>query len=94
MHPANSPSGDEEEWRSGVAAADGLGADEFREYEWSQTYTARDYGALLQTHSTVRVMDPERRSALVEAVTGAIERHGGAFELPLVTLVYLARALK
>jgi SAM-dependent methyltransferase len=94
MHPANAPSGDEEEWRSGVAAEDSLGADEVREYEWSQTYTARDYGALLQTHSTVRVMDPKRRRALVEAVAGAIERHGGAFELPLVTRVYLARALK
>jgi len=94
MHPANSPSGDEEDWHSGVAAADGLGADEVREYEWSQTYTAQDYGALLQTHSTVRVMDPERRRALVQAVAGAIERHGRAFELPLVTRVYLARAFK
>jgi SAM-dependent methyltransferase len=94
MHPANSPSGDETQWRSGVAAADGLGEDEVRDYEWSQTYTARDYAALLQTHSTVRVMDPERRGALVESVACAIERHGDAFELPLVTRVYLARALK
>lgn len=94
MHPANSPSGDETQWRAGVAAAGGLGEDEVRDYEWSQTYTAGDYAALLQTHSTVRVMDPERRHALVEAVAGAIERHGDAFELPLVTRVYVARALK
>jgi hypothetical protein len=39
-------------------------------------------------------MDPERRGALVESVACAIERHGDAFELPLVTRVYLARALK
>ncbi len=39
MHPANSPSGDEVQWRSGVAATDGLGAAEVRDYEWNQTYT-------------------------------------------------------
>jgi SAM-dependent methyltransferase len=94
MHPANSPSGDEAQWRSGVAAAEGLGEAEVRSYEWSQTYTGRDYAALLQTHSTIRVMDPERRRALVEAVAGAIERHGDTFELPLVTRAYLTRALK
>jgi SAM-dependent methyltransferase len=94
MHPANSPSGDEVQWRSGVAAADGLGEDEVRDYEWSETYTGREYASLLQTHSTVRVLDPARRDALVESVAQAIERHGNAFRLPLVTRVYLARALK
>jgi SAM-dependent methyltransferase len=91
MHPANSSSGDEVQWRSGVAAADGLGAAEVRDYEWSQTYTGGDYASLLQTHSTVRVLDPGRRRALVEAVAQAIERHGNTFELPLVTRLYLAR---
>jgi SAM-dependent methyltransferase len=94
MHPANSPSGDETQWRDGVAATEGLGDVEVREYEWSQSYTARDYAALLETHSTVRVLVPERREALVEAVAHAIERHGNAFELPLVTRLYVARALK
>ena len=82
------------QWRSGVDDADGLGGAEVREYEWSRTYTGDDYAALLQTHSTVRVMDPARRQMLVDAVAQAIERHGNAFELPLVTRVYLARALK
>jgi SAM-dependent methyltransferase len=94
MHPANSPSGDETQWRDGVAATEGLGGAEVREYEWSQTYSARDYAALLQTHSTVRVLDPGRRQALVEAVAQAIELHGNSFELPLVTRLYVARALK
>jgi hypothetical protein len=93
MHPANSPSGDEVEWRSGVAAADGLGAAEVREYEWCETYTGRDYASLLQTHSTVRVLDPDRRSALAEAVASAVESNGNVLELPLVTRVYLARRL-
>jgi SAM-dependent methyltransferase len=90
MHPANSPSGDEVEWRSGVAAADGLGDVAVRDYEWSEAYTAHDYASLLQTHSTVRVMDPDRRRALVDAVGSAIESHGNALELPFVTRVYLA----
>lgn len=92
MHPANSPSGDEAEWRAGVAAADGLEAAEVREYAWSATYTGRGYASLLQTHSTVRVMEPDRRRALVESVVSAVESHGDVLELPLVTLVYLARA--
>ena len=91
MHPANSPSGDEAEWRAGVAAAHGLGAADVREYDWSATYTGRAYASLLQTHSTVRVMEDERRRALVEAVASAIESHGNVLELPLVTRVYLAR---
>jgi SAM-dependent methyltransferase len=94
MHPANSPSGDESEWRAGVEAADGLGAPDVREYEWSATYTGSDYASLLQTHSTVRVMEDGRRRALVEAVASAVEAHGNVLELPLVTRVYLARALK
>jgi SAM-dependent methyltransferase len=94
MHPANSPSGDETGWRDGVSATDGLGGTDVREYEWSQIYAARDYAELLQTHSTVRVLDPGRRQALVEAVAQAIERHGNTFELPLVTRVYLARSIK
>jgi SAM-dependent methyltransferase len=94
MHPANSPSGDEVQWRSGVDATEGLGAVEVRDYDWSQTYSARDYAALLQTHSTVRVLDPGRREALVEAVASAVESNGNVLELPLVTRVYIARALK
>ena len=93
MHPANSPSSDEEQWRSGVAAAEGLGDVEVRDYDWSQTYTGGDYAALLQTHSTVRVLDPGRRQTLVDTVARAIERHGNTFELPLVTRLYLARRL-
>jgi SAM-dependent methyltransferase len=93
MHPANSPSGDEMQWRDGVASTDGLGDGDVRDYEWSETYTGRDYASLLQTHSTVRVLDPGRRRALGEAVAEAIERHGNRLELPLVTRLYLARRI-
>ncbi|MGN6872669.1 MAG: class I SAM-dependent methyltransferase [Solirubrobacteraceae bacterium] len=90
MHPGNSRSGDEAAWLEGVAATGDLGNAEVREYQWSETYTGRDYASLLQTHSTVRVMEDERRQALVDAVTQAIEAHGDRFELPFVTRLYLA----
>ena len=93
IHPASPLPTDVEEWRRGVGASDGLGAAEVRDYEWGQTYSARDYAALLATHSTVRVLDPRRRAALVEAVAGAIESHGDSLTLPLVTLLCLARRL-
>jgi tRNA A58 N-methylase Trm61 len=49
------------------------------------------FAALLETHSTIRVLEPGRREALVGAVAEAIERHSGALTLPLVTRVCLAR---
>jgi SAM-dependent methyltransferase len=92
IHPggASLPT-DAEDWRRGVAAAAGLGAVEVRDYEWSETYSAADYAALLQTHSTVRVLDPARRSRLVGAVAQAIESRGDRLELPILTRLCLAR---
>ena len=92
IHPASELSNDEDNWRRGVAAESGLTAAEIRDYEWSQTYSGRDYAALLETHSTIRVLPPERRGGLVDAVAEAIERHGNELTLPLVTRVCLARA--
>jgi hypothetical protein len=91
IHPASSLPSDAEEWRGGVAASAALGAAEVRDYEWSQTYSAGDYAALLETHSTVRVLDRRRRAALVDAVAHAIESHGNSLTLPLVTRLCLAR---
>jgi SAM-dependent methyltransferase len=82
---------DAEEFRTGVAGARALGAVELRDYEWSQTYSGAGYAALLETHSTIRVLDPDRRSALVGAVARAIEEHGDVLALPLLTRVCLAR---
>jgi SAM-dependent methyltransferase len=91
IHPASSLPRDAEEWKRGVAESTALGAAEVRDYEWSQTYSAGDYAALLETHSTVRVLDPRRRAELVNAVARAIESHGNSLTLPLVTRLCLAR---
>jgi SAM-dependent methyltransferase len=93
IHPGGSLPTDDEQWRSGIAAADGFGDVDVRDYEWRQTYSAGDYAGLLETHSTVRAMDSDRRDALVGAVARAIESHGGVLRLPLVTRMCLARRL-
>jgi SAM-dependent methyltransferase len=94
VHPVSALPHDEDDWRRGVERTPGLGDVELREYAWSQVYSAGGYASLLQTHSTVRVLDPDRRDALVSAVTRAIEGHGGELTLPMVTRVWLARSLK
>jgi SAM-dependent methyltransferase len=94
IHPGSVLPADNEEWRRGVAATTGLGAADVRDYEWSQTYSGADYAALLDTHSTIRVLDSERRSALLGAVAGAIEEHGDVLTLPFITRVCLASRLK
>jgi SAM-dependent methyltransferase len=91
IHPASSLPSDAPEWRRAVDRTDGLAGAEVRDYEWSETYSARDYAALLETHSTVRVLDPDRRRTLVGAVARAIESHGDELTLPLVTRLCLAR---
>ncbi|MBV9605762.1 MAG: class I SAM-dependent methyltransferase [Solirubrobacterales bacterium] len=84
---------DDEEFKRGIDATDDLDAFEVRDYEWSLTYSAADYAALLQTHSTIRALDPDRRRALVGAVAQAIESHGGRLTLPVVTRLCMARRI-
>jgi SAM-dependent methyltransferase len=91
IHPGSTIAPDEPEWRRAIAATSGLGAADVRDYEWSTTYSGGDYAALLETHSTIRVLEPERRAALLGAVAQAIEEHGDQLVLPLVTRLCLAR---
>jgi SAM-dependent methyltransferase len=94
IHPgASSLPTDDEDWRRGIAAASGLGAVDVRDYEWSLMFSGADYAALLETHSTVRALEPDRRSALVGAVARAIESHGDELTLPLLTRLCLARRI-
>lgn len=94
IHPGGLVLTDGDDWRHGVAATDGLGDVDVRDYEWCLRYSAAAYVALLQTHSTVRALEPQQREALVGAVERAIESHGDELTLPIVTLLCLARRLK
>lgn len=94
IHPGSVLPTDDPEWRWSVGATSGLGAADVRDYEWAQTYSGAGYAALLDTHSTIRVLDSERRGALLAAVAGAIEEHGDVLTLPFITRVCLASRLK
>ena len=94
IHPGSVLPADNEEWRRAVAATGGLSAADVRDYEWTQTYSGADYAALLDTHSTIRVLDSERRSALLDAVANAIEENGDELILPFLTRLCLASRLK
>jgi hypothetical protein len=91
IHPAGVLPLDDEDWRTGVAGTRGLGSVDVRDYERSETYSAGDYAALLQTHSTVRALDAETRGALLDAVGRAIESHGNRLTLPILTRLCVAR---
>jgi SAM-dependent methyltransferase len=90
MHPANLCT-DGEDWEGEIAAADGFADPEIRDYDWDQDYSASAYIGLLATTSDIRLMDEPRRSALLGAVTAAIEIHGRLITLPMRTRLCLAR---
>jgi SAM-dependent methyltransferase len=64
---------------------------EERAYRWSDRRSASSYVRLLGTHSNHRMLPPDRRAALQDAVARAIEAHGGTIEIAYVTELYLAR---
>ena len=78
-------------WWLEFGEADGFGALEERVYDWSETYSADEYVALLETHSDHILLSDERRAPLLAAVAAAIERQGGAVRLAYRTWLYLGR---
>jgi SAM-dependent methyltransferase len=71
--------------RSGV-----FGAVQVLQVPWTARYTSAQYVALLGTHSDHAQLEPESRDRLFEAIVEAIERRGGAFDVPYVSMALLA----
>jgi trans-aconitate methyltransferase len=90
LHPGRPYPQAEENWEEAIAAADGLTGARVRHYEWKEDYSADAYVSLLNTHSAIRVLDEDRRTALLTAVAETITDHGGRLTLPLVTRVCTA----
>lgn len=91
MHPANTLPGADDDWEAEIAAADGLGAPEVRNYDWSQSYSADEYLGLLDTTSEVRLLDDHQVTALLAAVRAVLAAHGDVLTLPMSTRLCLAR---
>jgi hypothetical protein len=60
-------------------------------YAWRSTFSAPTYVALLGTLSRTRLIDETRRERLLAEIADAIEAHGGRFDLPFETHLYVAR---
>jgi hypothetical protein len=60
-------------------------------HPWTQSYRGSGYAALLQTHQDHILLEPARRSELLDGITAAIDRAGGVLAMPFVTYVCLAR---
>ena len=92
MRPRSGESEEWERWTAQIAGAEGFVAPEVRAYRWRIGYSSGEYATLLETHSDHIVLPAERRAALIGALAAAIDRAGGAFELPMSTRLCLARA--
>jgi SAM-dependent methyltransferase len=80
------------DWARELAEASGFDAPEHRSYSWSEPYTTGSYLELLQTHSDHIVLEEPARSRLFDAIAAVIDGHGGTFELPYDTDLWMARA--
>jgi SAM-dependent methyltransferase len=93
LHPENrAPQGDED-WAAQIASAPGLEDPRVRFYSWSQGYSSADYAGLISTLSDVQLLEPPARAGLLHAIEAAILEHGGTLTMPLVTRLYIARAV-
>lgn len=62
------------------------------QFEWSETYTADDYVALLGTYGDHLTLADDVRERLFAGITEVIKQAGGTIELPYTTHVLITRA--
>jgi hypothetical protein len=62
-------------------------------YDASQTYSADEYIALLDTYSDHRTLPDDNRAALYAGIKEAIFRHGGYHKVDYVFQLYMGRKL-
>jgi hypothetical protein len=79
-------------WSTEILGAAGFDGAEVRRYRWYHDYATDEYLALLGTHSACLVLDPPQRRRLLTEIGTAIDRRGGSFRMPYVTVLGLARA--
>src|ERR1700733_556777 len=90
LNPGAQPGHDD--WPGDIAAASGFDGAEVRLFRWSSTYTTQEYVDLLGTQSANLVMTGAQRERLEADIASVIDTAGGAFEMPYLTQLCLARA--
>ncbi len=60
-------------------------------YDWSESYSAQQYVALLGTYADHIALSADVREQLLSDVASVIDAHGGLLDLPYTTVLLLAR---
>jgi len=60
-------------------------------FHWRQHYSTADLLALIATHSHHMLMPADQRERLFASVAAAVDAHGGAFDFPYVTRLWIGR---
>jgi SAM-dependent methyltransferase len=81
------------EYTAEIAASGLYGAPTIAELPWTERYSTARYLELLSTYSDHAVLPPATRDPLFADIAAAIDRRGGAIEIPYVTLVFIAHRL-
>lgn len=78
-------------WAAEIDASGRFGSVVRRTYWWSATYDGREYADMTGTHSDHLLLTDTERQRLADAVTAAIDAHGGGITLDYGTELLLAR---
>ena len=76
-----------------IAASGLYGEPRVAELPWTERYSTARYLELLSTYSDHAVLAAEPRAGLFAQIAAAIDKRGGAIDIPYVTLVVIARRL-
>ena len=80
------------EWANDAPDADAFSDFRGAQFDWSVSYDAAAYVALLGTYGDHLTLDSEVREPLLADIAAVIDRHGGSIELPYTTHLLVARA--
>ncbi|HTR55881.1 MAG TPA: class I SAM-dependent methyltransferase [Kofleriaceae bacterium] len=89
--PGDSAADARREYAAQLAASNLFGPVVVEEVAWHQRYTTREYLDLLATYSDHALLAADARASLFAAIAAAIDRRGGAFVVPYVSLAFLAQ---
>ena len=70
-----------------------FGSATWQVFPWVRRYTTAQWIELTQTHSDHRILDPERRMALLEQLAAVLDANGGAYDNPYNCWLWTASRL-
>lgn len=68
-----------------------FGEPEYYEFRWMDTYDADRYMALINTYSSIQLLQEDVRIAYLDEIRRYIEKNGGIVEMPQLVMLYLVK---